>query len=44
MCVGLKCFIPLIFLAAAGSASTVVSDDDGSNWRRVSSWQWSGLS
>lgn len=44
ICVGLKCFIPLIFLAAAGSARMVVSDDEGSNWRRVPSWQWSGLS
>lgn len=39
ICVGLKCFIPLIFLAAAGSARMVVSDDDGSSWRRVASWQ-----
>lgn len=44
MCDGLKCFIALIFLAAAGSASMEVSDDDGSNWRKVASWQWSGLS
>lgn len=41
---GLKCFIPRIFLAAAGMASMVVRVDEGSSWRKVGRWQWSGLS
>lgn len=40
---GWKCFMPLIFLAAAGSARTVVMGEVGSNWRSVASWQWSGF-
>ena len=36
---GLKNFIPLIFLAAAGSANIVVTGDVGSNCRSVASWQ-----
>lgn len=41
---GLKNFIPLTFLAAAGSANMVVIGDVGSNCRSVASWQWSDLS
>lgn len=36
---GLKKFIPLIFLAAVGSANMVVIGDVGSNCRSVASWQ-----
>lgn len=36
---GLKNFIPLIFLAAVGSANMVVMGDVGSNCRSVASWQ-----
>ncbi len=33
-----------ILLAAADSAIIVVIGEVGSNWRKVASWQWSGLS
>ncbi len=36
---GSKCFMVLILLAAAGSARIVVILDEGSNCRRVGSWQ-----
>ena len=39
----LKCFHERIFLAADGMARMVDWQSRGS-WRKVSSWQWSGLS
>jgi len=41
---GSKYFHPRIFLAAAGSARMMVFARPGGSWRRVASWQWSGLS
>ena len=41
---GSKYFHPLIFFAAAGSASMSVPSRSGGSCRRVASWQWSGLS
>ena len=35
----LKYFHPRIFLAAAGTARIIPSLNEGSNWRRVASWQ-----
>lgn len=40
---GRKCFHERIFLAADGMARIVASQSGGS-WRKVASWQWSGLS
>lgn len=36
---GSKCFMSLIFLAAAGAAKMVVRVLKGFNWRSVASWQ-----
>ena len=41
---GSKYFHPRILLAAAGTAKIMVSRNEGSSWRSVASWQWSGLS
>ena len=41
---GLKYLKFRIRFAAPGSASMVVTGELGSNWRNVSSWQWSGFS